>query len=115
MTTSATTGNVRFEGMGVGTEIWGATQANFLVSIPPHHAKEAAVLLNDPAAKQLAAAVGVEDNDEFRAEAARAVGALYLEDRLSAGKPIESVTTLSYAFFSERPDLFDAAQAALRK
>ena len=115
MTTSATTGNVRFEGMGVGTEIWGATQANFLVLMPPHHAKEAAVLLNDPAAKQLASALGLEDSAEFRADAARAVGQLYLEDRLAAGKPIESVTTLSHAFFNERPDLFEAAQAALRK
>ncbi|MFN8617350.1 MAG: hypothetical protein U0837_09645 [Dehalococcoidia bacterium] len=115
MTTSASTGNVRFEGMGVGTEIWGATQANFLVLVPPQHAKEAAVLLNDPAAKQLASALGVEDGEAFRAEAARALGELYLEDRLRAGKPIESVTTLSHAFFAERPDLFEAAQAALRK
>ncbi len=115
MTTSTSASNVRFEGMGVGTEIWGATQANFLVLMPPHHAKEAAVLLNDPAAKQLAAAVGVEDGDAFRAEAARAVGQLYLEDRLAAGKPIESVTTLSHAFFTDRPDLLEAAQAALRK
>lgn len=115
MTSTATTGNVRFEGLGVGTEIWGATQANFLVSLPPHHAKEAAVLLNEPAAKQLADALGAEDTDDFRGEAARVVGEIYLEDRLAAGKPVESVTTLSQAFFSDRPDLFEAAQAALRK
>lgn len=115
MTTNATPGSVRFEGLGVGTEIWGATQANFLVSLPPHHAKEAAVLLNHPAAKQLADSLGMEANDEFRAEAARVVGELYLADRLASGKAIESVTSLSHAFFSERPDLVEAAQAALRK
>lgn len=66
MTTSASTGNVRFEGMGVGTEIWGATQANFLVLVPPQHAKEAAVLLNDPAAKQLASAQWAPDQSRNR-------------------------------------------------
>lgn len=115
MTTSATPAAVRFEGLSVGTDIWGATQANFLVSQPPAHAKEAAIMLNNPAAKLLADALGVEDNEAFRAEAARVAGTLYLSERIAEDLPIESVASISHALFNERPDLFDAVQAALRR
>ncbi|HNM78252.1 MAG TPA: hypothetical protein PKI89_07810 [Tepidiformaceae bacterium] len=115
MTTTETTGAVMFQGIGVGTEIWGATQANFLVSLPPGHAKEVAILLNDPAAKQLASEVGAEDGDDFRALAAQAAGEAYLQDRLTNGHPIEAVSYISHALLATRPDLIAAVQAALGK
>ena len=115
MTSSTIPGAVRFEGLSVGTEIWGATQANFLVSVPGHHAKEAAILLNDPAAKLLSEMTGSENTEEFRAEAAKVAGEMILTDRLSRGAPIESVMSLSSSFFREEPEVAERIKAALTK
>lgn len=48
---TAHTTDIRFEGFTPGTEIWGVTQANFLVRPSGAHGKETAVQLNDPAAR----------------------------------------------------------------
>lgn len=111
-TTSA--GDVRFESLSVGTEIWGATQSNFLVSLPGRHAKEAAILLNDPAAKILAEATGQENTEEFRAAAARTAGEIILRDRLETGRTIESIISVSKMFFEDEPRIADAIKAALQ-
>ncbi len=107
------TENIRFEGYTVGTEIWGATQANFLIAMEGRHAKEAAILLNDPAAKYLAEVLGAEDSEEFRQAAARAVGQAVLREALANGRPFSSITTVSRTYFDEHPGVLEAVRAAL--
>ena len=104
---------VRFEGYSVGTEIWGSTQANFLVKLPGRNAREAAVLLNDPTATLLAGATGHDDTPEFRERAARIAGELALRDAVERRGEFDSVTLLSKAYLEQRPGLFGQIQAAL--
>jgi hypothetical protein len=105
---------IRFEGFTPGTEIWGGTQANFLVQLPGRNAKESAVLLIDPAAKFLAESSGREDSEEFRQEAARAVGEAVLPTLAKPGVSLDSVIMVSRAYLEERPAVLEAALAALR-
>ena len=105
---------IRFEGYSPGTEIWGSTQANFLVQLPGRHAKECAVLLNDPAARLLAANAGQDDTPEFREMAARAVGEAILHDIVARGAPLESVVMASSAYFEAHPAVLATAEAALK-
>jgi len=107
--TNATTPEitVRYEGAGVSTEIWAMTQGNFMVMIPGHHAKEAAIALNDAAAKYLAEQLGREDTPENRQALARDAGAYILKKRALAGGHIDSVTTVSVALLSQHPELVD--------
>ncbi len=88
---------VQYEGPGVGSELWGGVQGNFLVSWPHHHAREIAVLLNDPALAYLLGRTGGEDSPEFREGAARHVGDLWLQKLLKEGHPIPPVVVLSRA------------------
>lgn len=104
---------VRFEGMGVGTELWGMTQANFLVSLPGRHAKETAVLLNDEAAKLVAEGAGMADSDEMRARLAMETGSYWLRHQLDAGAPIESAVIVSSGLLREHPDLFEHLKRAV--
>jgi hypothetical protein len=104
---------VRFEGYTPGTEIWGSTQANFLLRVPGRNAREAAILLNDPTARALAEALGREDTQEFREEAARVAGTIVFEDILRKGAPVESIVMVSNAFFDQHPDLAAKIRAAL--
>ena len=105
---------VRFEGFTPGTEIWGSTQANFLIQLPRRNAKEAAILLNDPTAKLLAEALGREDTPEFREEAARVAGQLvFQDDAARGGGTIDSLIMISNVFFEQRPDLLEQVKAAL--
>ena len=103
---------IRFEGYSPGTEIWGATQANFLVSTPGQHSKEAAVLLNDPAAAMLANELGRDDTPEFREAAARAVGYAALTDIVTRGAHFDSALIVSRAYLEEHPAVLGAARAA---
>ncbi|MCZ2109960.1 MAG: hypothetical protein LC118_10420 [Dehalococcoidia bacterium] len=107
--TNATTpeATVRYEGPGVSTEIWAMTQANFMVMIPGQHAKEAAIALNDAAAKYLAEQLGQEDTPENRQALARDVGSFILTKQLGAGGRIDSVTTVSVALLGQHPELVD--------
>lgn len=114
MTTMATPGTeVDFEGFGVGSELWGATQANFIVTIPGRPSKEAAVMLNSPAAKYLAEALGIEDSDESRRTLARAAGEAALKHALGRGDAVASVTTVSRALLESHPGLLEAVRASL--
>ena len=106
MTSAATPEiTVRYEGPGVSTEIWAMTQANFLVMIPGHHAKESAIALVDNAAQFLAAQLGREDTPENRQALARDTGAYILRKRAKAGEHTDSVTTVSVALLSQHPEL----------
>ncbi len=113
MTTVIDEGEVRFEGYSPGTEIWGSTQANFLVKVPGNNAKEAAILLNDPTAKALAADLGREDTQVFREEAARLAGEIVFRDVLSRRGNIDSAVMVSNVFFERNPHLLLALKAAL--
>lgn len=88
---------VRFESYGTGDEIWGATQANFVVVRSGQNARETAVFLNDPAAAYLAELLGQQDTEEFRSLAARQVGARWLQRLVDAGQRVDAVTMLSRA------------------
>jgi hypothetical protein len=103
---------IGYEGAGSGAhEIWGGTQANFLVAGGPWPgAREIAVMLNDPAAAMLAEGVGAENTDEFRAEAARRVGEAALRERFGRLGTIDSVVVISRATLEERPELMEAAR-----
>ena len=96
---------VRYEGGSPGTEIWGMTQANFLVATPGRHAKEAAVNLTDAAAVWLAKELCVADSKEFRQETARQIGAAFLTDVVQRGLPVESMVIASEGFFDDHPEL----------
>ena len=113
MTAVMETGEVRFEGFSAGTEIWGSTQANYLVKLPGRHAKEAAILLNDPTAKALAEALGRENTQEFREEAARLAGGIIFRDVLERGRQVDSIIMASNAYFEQNPELLIALKAAL--
>lgn len=115
MAGSTSMGELRFESLSVGTELWGATQSNFLVSLPGRHAKEVAILINDPAAKLLAEATGAENTGEFRAQAARVSGEVILRDRMDTGRPIESIISVSRLFFEDEPQIADRIKVALSK
>lgn len=104
---------IRYEGPGVGTELWGGTQANFQVFQPGAHAKEFAVLLQDAAAAQLASAAEAEDTPEFRERAARVVGALWLTRMIGAGRHVDPVAVLSRAAIDQAAGFLDEARAAL--
>lgn len=94
---------VRFEDFGESPELWGATQANFMVVQPAHHAIEAAVMLNTPASAFLAAALNVEQTPEFRREITRIAGAAWIEHLAESGESIASIMTLSRAALEASP------------
>ncbi|MBK6560974.1 hypothetical protein [Candidatus Amarobacter glycogenicus] len=110
---TAHTTDIRFEGFTPGTEIWGVTQANFLVRPSGAHGKETAVQLNDPAARMLAEATGNVDSAEFRERAAQAAGEAILTDVAARGASPESIIVASNGYFADFPDLLERVKAAL--
>ncbi len=104
---------VRFEGIASGTEIWGGTQADFTIQAEGWPAKEAAVLLNDPAAALLAEAVGRENTEEFRNAAAEAAGRVVFELEAAKRGSIDSLVMVSKAYFDLNPGVFERVKALL--
>lgn len=104
---------VRYEGSSPGSEIWGYTQANFLVLVPGRHAKESAVLLNEPAGRFLATELGIEDSTETREALARLVGEAWYPLAIERGRDIESIVTVSRAFLDEHPEIIESVRKAL--
>ena len=113
MTMATDAADVRFAGYTAGTEIWGATQANFLIKLPGRHAKEAAIMLNDPTARLLAQETGREDTQDFREHAARIAGELLLRRILEKRGQVESIILVSPSYFEEFPGLFDEVKALI--
>ena len=101
---------VRYEGIGSGVgELWGATQANFLVSggqLPA--GKEVAVMLNDPAAAMLAEAAGAENTPEFRAIAAQRVGEAAIRQEYGRTGRVAAIVTVSRMTLESQPALLEA-------
>ena len=103
---------VRYEGGSVGTEIWGMTQANFLVVVPGRHAKETAINLTDAAAEAVAGQMGAENTAEFRQNVAREAGAAFLEPLAAAGGHVDSIIVVSEAFLDQHPEVLVRLKAA---
>ncbi len=101
---------VRYEGVGSGVgELWGATQANFLVSgghLPA--GKEVAVMLNDPAAAMLAEVAGAENTPEFRASAAQRVGEAAVRQEYARTGRVAAIVTVSRMTLESQPELLEA-------
>jgi hypothetical protein len=98
---------VRYEGSAIATELWGMTQANFSVRVPGRHNKEVGVMLNDPAARYLAAELGQEDTRAFRVAAARQAGAYLVEKLALEGRYIDSSVDLSKRTLDANPDILE--------
>jgi hypothetical protein len=102
-----------YQGPGIATETWGFTQANFLVGQPGRAAKECAVMLNDPAARQLIAELQIEDTQEVRERLARLAGEAWLGTLAEQGAYIGSVITISVAFLNTHPEVAEATKRAM--
>ena len=110
MSTAPATTTIRYHGPGDGAELWGGTQADFVLDWPGRPAREVAVLLQDAAAAALAGAASTEDGPAFRTAAARAVGEAWLEAQVERRARIDSVTVISAATLAERPELVAVAR-----
>ncbi len=117
MTTSAATTaetappTIRYRGPGEGAELWGGTQADFVLDSPNLPAREVAVLLQDAAAEALAQAASTANSPEFREQVAHAVGEAWLRGRIAERARIDSISVIAAATLAEHPDLTAAAEA----
>ena len=102
---------IRYLGPGDGAELWGGTQADFVIDWPHRPAKEIAVLLQDAAASALAQAAGREDTADSHITAARAVGEAWLSAQVARERHLDSLVVISAATLRERPELVDAARS----
>ena len=104
---------IRYEGPGTATEFIAMTQANFLVLHPGHAAKELAVMFNDTSMAYLAEQLGATNDIEFRNNAARVAGRIWIERRVPQIGRIEPVLVVSRATFDEEEGLLSAIKAAV--
>ena len=107
--TGATT--VTYHGPAEGAELWGGTQADFVLDAPRSPAREVAILLQDAAAEALAQAAASQDSPEFRGAAAQAVGEAWLAAQIERQGRIGSVIVISAATLKERPELVAVARS----
>lgn len=112
MVTAYPNATVRFESYGVAPDLWGATQANFMVAVPGRHAIETAVMLNDPAATFLASELAADASEAFRQEMARTIGQLWLESAIARGGHVAPAITVSRATLQAEPWLVEKLRAA---
>lgn len=113
MTTADSSTEVFYQGPGIATETWGYTQANFLVALRGRSDKESAILLNDPAARMLAAELGIEDTPENRETLARVAGEAWIPTLVEIGGSIESLITVSVAFLNQHPEVVASIKRAM--
>ncbi|MGI8925130.1 MAG: hypothetical protein ACR2HN_00620 [Tepidiformaceae bacterium] len=105
---------IQYQGHGAtASDIWGMTQANFLVHFPGAASKEVAVMVNDAAAGFLAARYAQENTLDFRQSLARVVGRLWIEGYHRQFGHAGSVLTISRATFDEQPGLLAAVDGAV--
>lgn len=106
---------IQFEGLGSGAyEIWGGTQANFLLDLPGYNAREIALMVNDPSAEFIAERTGIADTPEFRARLAELSGQIWIRRLLDTGQHIGPAITISRALFEQNPDFLAEVEAALK-
>ena len=111
MSAAPETATIRYHGSGDGAELWGGTQADFVVDWPGRPAKEVAILLQDAAAAELAQVSSASDGADFRIAAARAVGEAWLAAQVAQQERLDSFVVISTATLGERPELVEAARA----
>ena len=111
MSAASATTTIRYHGPGDGAELWGGTQADFVLDWPNRPAREVAVLLQDAAAEALAQAASADNGPDFRAAAARAVGEAWLEAQVERQGRIDSIVVISAATLAERPELVAVARS----
>ncbi len=111
MSTALAEAAIRYHGPGEGGELWGGTQADFVIEWPGQPDREVAVLLQHAAAAELAGAAGMDDGDAFRDHAARLAGAAWLAARVARGERPDSFAVISAATLRERPELVEAVRA----
>lgn len=105
--------SVIYEGPGQGAEeIMGGTLANFLVIRPNLPDKEAAVILNDPAAEWLAECLGVAATRAFRERAAAIVGELWIRHLYRAHRRIDSLSFLGRSTLEAHPEIIEGFERA---
>ncbi len=104
---------VRYEGGSAQNELWGGTQANFIVVAGDEHQHEVAVLLPEAVATYLAGALGREDSPEFHAAVAREGGQCYLESLMKTGKHVAPFLMLSRAVLEADPALLSELKRRL--
>lgn len=104
---------VRYEGPTEGGELWGGTQANFMV-VRAGPDKESAVILNDAAAGLIAGHLGVENTPEWRELAARAAGEVWIGQALAGNRHVDSLRLLSCAALEADPGLLTGIEQRLR-
>ncbi|MCS7294517.1 MAG: hypothetical protein RMK15_04395 [Chloroflexota bacterium] len=108
--------DVWYEGPGQGAEeIMGGTLANFLVVRPNLPDKEAAVILNDPAAEWLAERLGVEPTKEFRERAAEVLGELWIRHLYREHRRVDSLSFIGRAVLEAHPELVQAFERVWRQ
>ena len=112
MTAPAAEATIRYEGPGDGAELWGGTQADFVIDWPHRPAKEVAVLLQDGAAAELLREDGSPDLARARAEAARLIGEAWLRAQVARDGHLDSIVVISAATLRERPELVDSVRTA---
>lgn len=105
---------VQYEGGSPQNELWGGTQANFVVTAPGQHQREVAVLLPEAVATYLAEVTGREDRPDFHMLAAREAGECYLERLLATGKHIAPFLMLSRSELDADPGLLGKVKDRLR-
>ena len=110
MSAASGTTTISYHGPGDGAELWGGTQADFVLDWPNRPAREVAVLLQDAAAEALAQAASAENGPHFRAAAARAVGEAWLEAQVERDARVDSIVVISAATLAERPELVAVAR-----
>ena len=107
--------SIQFEGLGSGAhELFGGTQANFLINVPGRSDREIAVLVNDPTMEFLAERLGVENTQEFRDRAAEVVGRLWITRAMDRGLRVPPAITISRNLLEQNPDFVTEVEAALR-
>ncbi|GBD23028.1 hypothetical protein HRbin29_00679 [bacterium HR29] len=107
---------VLYEGPGQGAqEIMGGTLANFLVVRPNLPDKEAAVILNDPAAEWLAERLGEAPTASFRERAAALLGELWIRHLYREHRRVDSLSFLGRAALEGHPELVAAFEQAWRE
>lgn len=102
---------IRYQGLGECAELWGGTQADFVLDWPGRPAREVAVFLQDAAARVLAEVNSLDDSSGFRAAAARVLGEAWLGAEVERQGQIDSFIVISAATLADRPDLIAAAGA----
>lgn len=104
---------IRYEGPGVGAELLGMTQANFLALNPGHAAKELAVMINDNAMAYLVEQLGGTNDTQFRDGAARVAGRIWIARHVPRVGRLEPVLIVSRATFDEDEGFLPAVKAAV--